>query len=375
MKPLHIFKPGKHTASDGTAIEFTEAMVQSLVSSYDPQLHEAPIVIGHPRDNGPAYGWVKALKLVGADVEAEPHQVHPAFAEMVAAGSFKKRSASLYSPDSPSNPKPGQWYLRHLGFLGAQPPAIKGLRDPQFREGEEGVVEFMDQEDAGVLAPLFRRLRDFLIDQFGVDKADSAIPDWIVADMEHQARTPPDKTPVPGFSEPGNNPGAPAMTPEQQATLDAREKAVKEQEDSVAAKKAEMEAKEKAFAEQQAAADRAAVEARVDSLVKEGKLTPAERDKAVHIAQRLGATDQIEFTEGETKTNVPVREVFFELVSTPGKKPEFGERRMDPGAEGDGKVNPVEHARKIREYRADQRAKGNDVSYAEASAAVLSGTS
>jgi hypothetical protein len=58
-KPIHIFKTGKHTANDGTTLTFTEGMVASIVNSYNPALHEAPITVGHPADNLPAFGWIK----------------------------------------------------------------------------------------------------------------------------------------------------------------------------------------------------------------------------------------------------------------------------------------------------------------------------
>ncbi|MDL7720683.1 peptidase, partial [Escherichia coli] len=97
-----------------------------------------------PRTEDPAWGWVKALSLSGVDLMAEPAQLDPQFAEMVTDGRFKKVSASFYLPDSPSNPKPGVLYLRHVGFLGAQPPSVKGLKQVSFSEQEEGVVEFAD---------------------------------------------------------------------------------------------------------------------------------------------------------------------------------------------------------------------------------------
>ncbi|MFS2072756.1 hypothetical protein ACEN9D_28795 [Pseudomonas sp. CT11-2] len=39
---------------------------------------------------------------------------------------------------------PGVYYLRHVGFLGAQPPAVKGLRPIELAEGEPGVIEFSE---------------------------------------------------------------------------------------------------------------------------------------------------------------------------------------------------------------------------------------
>ena len=86
---------------------------------------------------------------------------------MVRAGRFKKVSASFYTPDSPHNPVPGVYYLRHVGFLGAQPPAVKGLAPVpvNFAEGdtEEGCVSFDFAESPGLLrwlADLFRGFGD-----------------------------------------------------------------------------------------------------------------------------------------------------------------------------------------------------------------------
>lgn len=87
---------------------------------------------------------MKGLRLEGDVLKAELHQVDPAFSEMVEKGRYKKISASFYLPNSESNPKKGFLYLRHVGFLGAAPPAVKGLKNPIFAENEVGVVDFSD---------------------------------------------------------------------------------------------------------------------------------------------------------------------------------------------------------------------------------------
>ena len=61
MKRVPIFKPGRHTAANGVTLEFSEEQLAASITAYDPRVHEAPLVIGHPKDNGPAYGWVSAL--------------------------------------------------------------------------------------------------------------------------------------------------------------------------------------------------------------------------------------------------------------------------------------------------------------------------
>ncbi len=139
-KPLQIFKPGRHTALSGAALEFSAADLAASAAAYDPALSEAPIVVGHPALDAPAYGWVKSLAFADGGLEAEPDQVDPAFAEMVAAGRFKKISASFHPPAAKNNPAPGVWYLRHVGFLGAAAPAVKGLRSPEFAADDEAVT-------------------------------------------------------------------------------------------------------------------------------------------------------------------------------------------------------------------------------------------
>ena len=121
--------------------------MRDSIAAYDPAVHQAPITIGHPRDNLPAYGWIGSLSFDETEktVDAEPVQLEDAFVSMVKDGRFTKRSASWYLPDAASNPTPGKLYLRHVAFLGAQPPAIKGLkRAVEFTDDEAGTIEFSD---------------------------------------------------------------------------------------------------------------------------------------------------------------------------------------------------------------------------------------
>ena len=134
MQPIHIFKAGKQTASNGTTIVFTEADLAATANAYDPSVHEAPLVIGHPEQEDPAYGWISQLAAQAGNLYATPSQVNTDFAEMVKAGAYKKVSASFYPPEHPNNPTPGVYALRHVGFLGAQPPAVKGLKATQFAD-------------------------------------------------------------------------------------------------------------------------------------------------------------------------------------------------------------------------------------------------
>ncbi|WP_231643066.1 hypothetical protein [Ralstonia syzygii] len=94
-QPIHIFKPGRQTAMSGATLEFSEADLEASARAYDPANHEAPLVIGHPKHDAPAYGWVQSLAANADGLSAKPHQVDAAFAELVDAGRFKKISASF----------------------------------------------------------------------------------------------------------------------------------------------------------------------------------------------------------------------------------------------------------------------------------------
>lgn len=141
-KAVEVFRSGRHVSEGGDTHTFSAADVAAIARSYDPAVREAPLTIGHPASDLPAYGWVKSLSASpDGRLDANFHQVDPAFAELVSAGRYKKRSAAFYPPGHHSNPTPGQWYLRHVAWLGAQPPAISGLRDHSFAD-TGGAVSF-----------------------------------------------------------------------------------------------------------------------------------------------------------------------------------------------------------------------------------------
>lgn len=143
MMNLQIFRSGTHTDTNGLKLTFSTADLSATVRAYNPAKHEAPLVVGHPVTDDPAYGWVAALALSGDCMEAEPRQVEPAFAALVNEERFNRISASFFLPSAPGNPVPGVYYLRHVGFLGAAAPAVTGLRKPSFSLSQAaGTVTF-----------------------------------------------------------------------------------------------------------------------------------------------------------------------------------------------------------------------------------------
>ena len=138
---IEIFRGGKQVDSEGVEHDGDE-LIAKAVAKFDPNFHEPPVVVGHPKDNSPAFGWVEALKTGikdGAQVlYAKMRDVAPEFRQAVEKGLYKKRSASFY-PDG---------MLRHVGFLGAAPPAVKGLADLRFVDEPAVTFEFAASSDA-----------------------------------------------------------------------------------------------------------------------------------------------------------------------------------------------------------------------------------
>ncbi len=338
MKRVQIFRVGRHSPSEGAPITFTEADLRASAKAYDPAKHEAPIVVGHPSTDAPAYGWVKSLAFSAPNLEAEPDQVDAQFAQMVNAGRFKRISAAFYTPDSPSNPVPGVYYLRHVGFLGAQPPAVKGLRTPEFAADEEGVIVFADVGDM-VTATLFRRIREFLIEKFGADTADKVIPDYHVATLEDEARQ--DETgavndgdgmqAATAYSE--HQRGAPTM--KTQKEIDDAAAKVREGQEQLARDRAEFAEREKKLREGEAARRRSGIVEFMDSLVKQGKVLPVERAPMIELLAAQAPDASIEFGEGDKKVKEAAEGWLRKFLGALPKRVEFREAGAGDGSEND----------------------------------------
>ena len=354
MRRIHSFKAGRQTASNGTTIDFTEADVAATAAAYDPALSEAPIVVGHPTTDGPAYGWVKSMTAQGPDLYAEPHQVNPEFAELVKAGAFKKVSISLYPKDHPHNPVPGVYYPRHLGYLGATPPAIKGLKPTEFAAADAECIEleldFTEEQPATTETP-----------------EPSSLP------PESEAATSGT-----GVSPEGSNPPPPettTVTPEEKAALEARNTQLQ----------AELDAARGELLATATAANTAAHAAFAEGLVSEARITAADAllitatlDHLEPVVLPGSQAQVVEFGEGDTKK--PMADALKDWLKALPKRVEFGEQaRRDNADPGDKTTDSVQYAegtppesidldKRIRAY-----ATANKLSYAEAATAVARG--
>ncbi len=343
---IEIFRAGKQKDSAGSEKDWTEGDLDKIVSSYDPRSHEAPVVIGHPKDNAPAFGWVESLKREGKTLLAQLKDLAPEFVEMVKKGLFKKRSIALY-PDLT---------LRHIGFLGAAPPAVKGLADVKFSAAGEAVeIEYLEPYQQETIKSIFQRLREWIIEKFGMEEADKIIPSYNVDSLNAQ-----EPNPAQAFSanqkEGGNNMkefleklkalvlGAekdlgPAQTAQfSEADVRAREaaaaKAAKDQAalefaEQQRQKDAELKDRFEALKAREAEMRKGEVVAFVEGLKQQGKIVPAMEKTGAGITAFLldlsGSGSVLEFKEGaETKKQTPI-EFMKSFLSGLSKQVEFSE--------------------------------------------------
>lgn len=370
MGTINISKVGRATSVEGVAVDFTPEILREVAETYNPELSEAPLVIGHPKLDSPAWGYVGRVAFADGVLQVtEESQLDPDFAEMRRKGHFKHPSASFFTPTAPNNPTPGKWYLRHVGFLGGATPALKGLngRTIAFADAEDGVVTFGDLPGyAGFsISRLLRGLRDWLIEKEGAETADRVLPDYEIESLrELSQRAADDRSGSlgPSFADPAIPPqeNRMGMTDAEKAELeDARKRA---------------SAAETELARLQAKDAQAAVSARharhvsfADGLVEAGRWPSGMKEVLVatldHAATPPAQGDVVSFGDGDAAR--PLVEALQESLQQLPVTVSFGEVATRRGKEAQGRTDR-EIANRAQEYAAEQASRGKHVSFSDA---------
>lgn len=285
---IPIARTGSFSDSKGKMHNFTTQLFDELVSNYDPAVEESPLVYGHPKDNEPARGWVKALKRNGEKLFALLSQVSTETKKAVHNKDYKYVSMSLH---------PCGKRLRHVGLLGAVPPAITGL----------GPVEFMDNNcltinfSAAELSPSPQAE--------GGNKMDEATKQ-LIANLEAEI----------------------AKLKEQLASLE------KEKQDALAKEAAAAKQAETAVAEFSAYKGEVTAQKREDRLqrlVKDGKVKPAEQEHIKSMVSALARADNgetVNFSSSDGVKQVTPEEAYWlelEARETSGLMSDFSAHKPD----------------------------------------------
>lgn len=350
---VEVFRAGRHTDSAGHAREWREEDLDEIVSRYDPARHEAPVVVGHPTDNAPAFGWVESLKREGKTLLAKFREVMPEFEEMVKAGRYKKRSISLY-PDLT---------LRHVGFLGAMPPAVKGLADIRFSADDQAVtIDFSDDGRLSIVGGVLRRLREWIIGMSGAEAADRVVGEWEIASLI----APPEEADQPMTDE------TTFREEEEMAQIEELRAELAQEREKIAAfaeQVAQLTDENRKLREETTALRREAREREFaefcDGLAT--RITPAMRPAVIAQMHLLADAPPVEFSEGgETVTRAPLTLYQESLRALPEVVSLSEVATMARAGEAAGDDSPAALAARAREYVEEMRGKGVRLSYAEA---------
>ena len=205
------------------------------------------------------------------------------FRSLVRDGRFPKVSASFYKPDYPKNPKPGVYYLRHVGFLGAHPPALPGLKPIEFAAADEGCVTV----------------------EFGAEGAVTKEAPVVTITPEDLAK--------------------------QKADLDAREKTIEQREKTVSQKEVSFGEREQTLKKKETETRVSGIVEFVGGLVKAGKVHPKHREGLVSFMAALDDSGVIEFGEGDAKQSKTGIDGFKAFLDGQPKVVDFQERAGDTG--------------------------------------------
>lgn len=352
MKKIHILKTGTFTPKQGGKVSFSEEILSSIASNYDPAKYEAPLVIGHPSQEDRAWGWVEAIEETDNGIYAIPKQVNASFNELVEEGAYKKVSVELYTPNAKNNPNHGEYSLKHIGFLGAQPPAVKGLDPISFSEDEDGETVSIS---------------------FSEENQKSVNPQGILESIKKLLLGTEVSSEESSFSEEDDqdDPGSDDQDQTDPTTDTTNEPDMNKEQ--IAADKAALEADRASFAEEQRAFREEKISAEIDDLIAEGKIAPGQKDLYVSFASSLDdKEDVVSFGEGDEKLSLSA--TFNQILTQLPKQISFGEASEEDGSGDDLDLDDAEAvARKAISLQQERAKEGETISISAAVNAVSKG--
>lgn len=181
---VEIFRAGTQTSSNGTTQTFSETDLDQMVANHSSD-HAIPHVITHNEMYSPfSYASGKELKREGKSLYVKSDQVEPQFSKLLEEGRLFNRSIRL-------TPAEQGYQVAHIAWLGAEPPAVKGMAPVSFADTASGLDFATAMPAWGVdsIADLFAAVRDFVIDKHDLSTADQILPRWSIDSLREIAKT------------------------------------------------------------------------------------------------------------------------------------------------------------------------------------------
>lgn len=174
---VEIFRTGDY----GDKGVWDENDLDDVVSNFSAW--QPPAILGHVEENSPAMAWVKSVKREGEVLMAQFEKVQPELEAHADSGRFPNRSAAFYF-----DPQGGGPVLRHVAFLGATPPEVKGLAPIKFSDEKFVDFKFSEEEtmDPKELAKAVKEeVRSFFSAMFG-EKQPAAAASFTEAQVQER---------------------------------------------------------------------------------------------------------------------------------------------------------------------------------------------
>ncbi|MCY3878067.1 MAG: hypothetical protein OXF74_02670 [Rhodobacteraceae bacterium] len=365
---IDVCRTGTWRDARGREVRVTQDRLDGIVAAYtasDP----APVVVGHPELDAPAYGHVEALRRTGDRLQARLGNLMPAFREAVEAGRYTGRSIALNGDT-----------LRHLGFLGGRAPAVDGLAPTRFGAPADGTVVLAESELADGTAPavraalrsisrIARLVRERIISSDGVAAADELLPDWEISSINRIADDLDGAEETPSFSQPDPKE---VKVPEDTKQTDAQAPDAA----ALAAREADLTAREARLAAAEKAAEKAAALAACERLIEPhvtaGRLLPGEKAPlAALMASLPEGGDTLEFAapEGDGTVRKEPRGILCDLLAALPARVDY-RQDLAGGAMPQGRHSGAEDDRQISQeasaLMADAAAKGITITVIDA---------
>jgi len=292
-------KPGTFKDFSGVERTFTPEDIASIAKGVQAQVGNSympPMVKGHPATDSLRVASIVDAKVGDKNIlMLKVDKAEPKFAEEVKNGEYPYVSVALYKDYSKG--------IKHLGALGAAAPAIKGLEPVQLAEGEE-VICFASnfgynlQYVINTIGKFFRRLREKLIEDSGIEAADDIYSEWDIRLLED-------------FKPPKESLGDSQEFAEADGEQKKSESTELEKENE--SLKAELEALKSEKAKAEAAAKKNAFAEKLEYLQKAGRLGAGQRQQLEKIFELVGC-GSLSFAEGEQHEDIEKK--FFDYLDS-----------------------------------------------------------
>lgn len=359
---IEVFRAGTHTDSKGRSATYTTADLDQMVENH--ALGAAPAVIGHPKTDDPAYAWTSGMKRDGDSLFVKFGDINPAFEAGVASGAYRNRSVRIVKS------KDSGWRVRHVGWLGAAPPAIDGLTPVNFSADEGEDFEFASgQWDAlssmawalTSQAELLRGMREHLIEQSGIEAADKVLPSWQIDSL---LRTATEAREALAREQQANsftadpNPGDPMPISKEEhdaAVAQAKKEAEAAAEAKFAAQGAEL-------AELRAARTTDLIANQINTWKAAGLVLPAEEPGLAQFMADIEGETELEFSAADGKAVKQTPAAWFASFIQGRKGLKLGATQQEPEDKSFNANSADDIGAKAVEYQAEQAKLGRTVS-------------